>query len=526
MAKNNSRKSVAKVKSENGAHLGFEDKLWAAADKMRGHMDASEYKHVALGLIFLKYISDTFQAKYTALQTQKYANPEDRDEYMAENVFWVPVQARWSNIQNNAKQPVIGQTIDDAMTAIERENKLLKGVLHKNYARPDLDKTRLGELIDIISNIELIAKDEKKSSKDILGRVYEYFLGRFAAAEGKSGGEFYTPQCVVRLLVEMIEPYKGRIYDPCCGSGGMFVQSEKFVEAHGGRLGDIAIYGQESNPTTWRLARMNLAIRGIDANLGPQWADSFHADAHKDLKADFILANPPFNMSDWGGDRLKEDVRWKFGAPPANNANYAWIQHFIHHLSPGGIAGFVMANGSMSTNTSNEGQIRKAMIEQDMVDCMIALPGQLFYTTQIPVCLWFVTRKKTADPKRKFRSRCGQTLFIDARRCGTLIDRVHRELSEADIAEIASVYHAWRSEGGKYEDKPGWWKSATLEEIASHGYVLTPGRYVGAEEAEDDGQLFEEKMQHLTATLAEQFAASAKLEKTIKKNLKEIGYGL
>lgn len=515
-----------KAKSENDAHLGFEDKLWAAADKMRGHMDASEYKHVVLGLIFLKYISDTFQAKYTALQTQEYANPEDRDEYTAENVFWVPVQARWSNIQNNAKQPTIGQTIDDAMTAIERENKSLKGVLPKNYARPDLDKTRLGELIDIISNIELIAKDEKKSSKDILGRVYEYFLGRFAAAEGKSGGEFYTPQCVVRLLVEMIEPYKGRIYDPCCGSGGMFVQSEKFVEAHGGRLGSISIYGQESNPTTWRLARMNLAIRGIDANLGPQWADSFHNDQHKDLKADYILANPPFNMSDWGGDRLREDVRWKFGTPPANNANYAWIQHFIHHLSPGGIAGFVMANGSMSTNTSNEGQIRKAMIEQDMVDCMIALPGQLFYTTQIPVCLWFVTRKKNADPKRKFRSRCGQTLFIDARRCGTLIDRVHRELSEADIAEIAGVYHAWRSEGGKYEDKPGWWKSATLEEIASHGYVLTPGRYVGAEAAEDDGQLFEEKMQHLIATLAEQFAASARLEKTIKKNLKEIGYGL
>ena len=410
------------------------------------------------------------------------------------------------------------------MTAIERENKTLKGVLPKNYARPDLDKTRLGELIDIISNIELIAKDEKKSSKDILGRVYEYFLGRFAAAEGKSGGEFYTPQCVVRLLVEMIEPYKGRIYDPCCGSGGMFVQSEKFVEAHGGRLGDIAIYGQESNPTTWRLARMNLAIRGIDANLGPQWADSFHADAHKDLKADFILANPPFNMSDWGGDRLRGRSLKRH--TPAGNANYAWIQHFIHHLAPAGVAGFVMANGSMSTQTSGEGDIRKAIIEADLVDCMIALPGQLFYTTQIPVCLWFVTRKKTADKQRKLRSRCGQTLFIDARRCGKLIDRIHRELTDDDIAEIAAVYHAWRTEGGKYQDKPGWWKSATLEEIASHGHVLTPGRYVGAEEAEDDGQLFEEKMQHLTATLAEQFAASARLEKTIKKNLKEIGYGL
>lgn len=526
MLKKSGSRPTSKAASGQNAHLGFEDKLWAAADKMRGHMDASEYKHVALGLIFLKYISDSFQARYNQLKTEQYANPEDRDEYAAQNIFWVPVQARWQNIRNSARQSTIGQTIDDAMAAIERENPLLKGVLPHSYARPDLDKTRLGELIDIISNIELIAKDEKKTSKDILGRVYEYFLGRFAAAEGKSGGEFYTPQCVVRLLVEMIEPYKGRIYDPCCGSGGMFVQSEKFVEAHGGRLGDIAIYGQESNPTTWRLARMNLAIRGIDANLGQSWADSFHNDQHKDLKADFILANPPFNMSDWGGDRLREDVRWKYGTPPAGNANYAWIQHFIHHLAPAGVAGFVMANGSMSTQTSGEGDIRKAIIEADLVDCMIALPGQLFYTTQIPVCLWFVTRKKTADKQRKLRSRCGQTLFIDARRCGKLIDRIHRELTDDDIAEIAAVYHTWRTEGGKYEDKPGWWKSATLEEIASHGHVLTPGRYVGAEEAEDDGQLFEEKMQHLTTTLAEQFAASARLEKTIKKNLKEIGYGL
>ncbi len=523
MAKGRKPKEATSQKS-NGANLGFENQLWAAADKMRGHMDASEYKHVVLGLIFLKYISDTFQAKYTALRAEEYANPEDRDEYMADNIFWVPVQARWVNIQNNAKQATIGQVIDDAMTAIERENKPIKGVLPKNYSRPDLDKHRLGELIDIISNIELIAKDEKTSSKDILGRVYEYFLGRFAAAEGKSGGEFYTPQCIVRLLVEMIEPYKGRVLDPCCGSGGMFVQSEKFVEAHGGRLGDIAIYGQESNPTTWRLARMNLAIRGIDANLGQAWADSFHNDAHKDLKADFIIANPPFNMSDWGGERLKEDVRWKYGTPPANNANYAWVQHFVHHLSPGGIAGFVMANGSMSTNTSNEGIIRQALIEQDMIDCMIALPGQLFYTTQIPVCLWFVTRKKTADKKRKFRSRCGQTLFIDARRCGKLIDRVHRELTAEELTEIAGVYHAWRTEGGDYEDKPGWWKTATLDDMKQHGYVLTPGRYVGAEDVEDDGIPFEDKMQQLTATLGQQFADSRKLEKTIKKNLKEIGY--
>ena len=502
------------AKKGNGANLGFENQLWATADKMRGHMDASEYKHVVLGLIFLKYISDSFQSKYEQLKSVEYADPEDRDEYSAVNIFWVPIQARWSNIQNNAKQPTIGTVIDEAMVAIERENKDLKGVLPKDYSRPALDKHRLGELIDIISKIELVAKDEHKSSKDILGRVYEYFLGRFAAAEGKSGGEFYTPQCVVKLLVEMLEPYKGRVLDPCCGSGGMFVQSEKFVEAHGGRLGDIAIYGQESNPTTWRLAKMNLAIRGIDANLGKSHADSFHNDMHKDIKADYIIANPPFNMSDWGGDRLRDDKRWKYGSPPDNNANYAWVQHFIHHLAPGGIAGFVMANGSMSTSTSTEGDIRKSIIESDMVDCMVALPGQLFYTTQIPVCLWFITRKKTADKKRGFRSRCGKTLFIDARRCGKLIDRVHREFTDDDIAEIAGVYHIWRNEGGDYQDKPGWWKSATLDEIKSHGYVLTPGRYVGAEDVEDDGIPFEDKMKELTATLYEQFAESAKLERS------------
>lgn len=514
------------AKNSNGANLGFENQLWAAADKMRGHMDASEYKHVVLGLIFLKYISDSFQAKYERLKTIEYANPEDRDEYAAENIFWVPVQARWANIQNNAKQPTIGQVIDEAMVAIERENKKhLGGVLPKDYSKPALDKHRLGELIDIISKIELIAKDEHKASKDILGRVYEYFLGRFAAAEGKSGGEFYTPQCVVKLLVEMIEPYKGRVLDPCCGSGGMFVQSEKFVENHEGRIGDIAIYGQESNPTTWRLAKMNLAIRGIDTNLGQHHGDSFHNDLHKDLKADYILANPPFNMSDWGGPRLRDDVRWKYGTPPANNANYAWIQHFVHHLSPAGIAGFVMANGSMSTSTSGEGGIRRAMIEDDMIDCMIALPGQLFYTTQIPVCLWFVTRKKTADKKRGFRNRCGHTLFIDARKMGKLIDRVHKELTDEDIEKIAGVYHSWKTEGGDYEDKPGWWKSALLEEIKSHGYVLTPGRYVGAEEQEDDGIPFEDKMKEMSATLYEQFKQSDELEATIKNNLKDLGYG-
>ena len=513
-------------KANNGANLGFENKLWEMADKLRGHMDASEYKHVVLGLIFLKYISDAFQHKYdqlAATRETEYTDPEDRDEYAADNIFWVPPEARWEAIQAQAPQPTIGKVIDEAMTAIERENPSLRGVLPKDYARPTLDKTRLGELVKLVGDIDLKARES--GVKDPLGRVYEYFLGRFAAAEGKGGGEFYTPQCVVELLVQMIEPYRGRVYDPCCGSGGMFVQSEKFVEEHGGRLGDIAVYGQESNPTTWKLARMNLAIRGIDADLGPMHADSFHNDLHKDLKADTILANPPFNMSDWGGERLREDARWKYGVPPANNANYAWIQHFIHHLAPNGIAGFVMANGSMSTSTTAELAIRKGIIEDDLVDCIIALPGQLFYTTQIPVCLWFLTRNKKADPKRGYRDRSGETLFIDARRLGTLVDRVHRELTQEDIDTIAGVYHAWRSEGGEYEDKPGWWQSATLDDIRGHGYVLTPGRYVGAEAVEDDGVPFEEKMAALTAQLYEQFAKSDALEATIKKNLEVLGYG-
>jgi type I restriction enzyme M protein len=514
------------TKNNNGANLGFENKLWEMADKMRGHMDAGEYKHVVLGLIFLKYISDAFQAKYDELfarQESDYTDPEDRDEYSAGNIFWVPREARWDKLQAEAKQPTIGKLIDDAMVAIEKENPTLKGVLPKDYSRPVLDKHRLGELIDIIGNIGL--GDEASRSKDILGRVYEYFLGRFAAAEGKGGGEFYTPQCVVKLLVRMIQPYKGRIFDPCCGSGGMFVQSERFVEQHGGRLGDIAVYGQESNPTTWKLSRMNLAIRGIDADLGRHHADSFHNDLHKDLKADFILANPPFNMSDWGGQRLKEDVRWKYGVPPVNNANYAWISHFIHHLAPTGIVGFVMANGSMATNTSSEGEIRKKIIESDLVDCMIALPGQLFYTTPIPVCLWFVTRSKKADKRKGLRDRKGEMLFIDARKMGTLVDRVHRELTNDDLDLISDTYHEWRNTGGKYEDKPGWWKSATLDEIKSHGYVLTPGRYVGAEEVEDDGVPFEEKMAELSASLYQQFDKADQLEAVIRKNLEVLGYG-
>jgi len=507
----------------NGANLGFEEKLWRAADKLRSNMDAAEYKHVVLGLVFLKYISDAFQERYDALKKEQFADPEDRDEYQSENVFWVPKEARWPYLQANAKQPTIGKLIDDAMDAIERDNPSLKGVLSKDYARPTLDKQRLGELIDLVGTIGL--GDKESRSKDILGRVYEYFLGKFASAEGKKGGEFYTPRCVVRLLVEMIEPFKGRVYDPCCGSSGMFVQSEEFIRQHGGHIGDISVYGQESNPTTWRLAKMNLAIRGIEANLGPHHADSFHNDLHKDLKADFILANPPFNMSDWGGERLRDDVRWKYGAPPVGNANYAWVQHMIHHLSPTGITGFVLANGSMSSNQSGEGEIRKNIIEADLVDCMIALPAQLFYGSQIPVCFWFLARDKRNG---KFRDRRRQTLFIDARKMGYLVDRVHRELSDEEIPRIAGTYHAWRGEAGAgtYQDVPGFCKSSTTEEITDHGYVLTPGRYVGAEEVEDDGEPFEEKMARLTAKLDEQFQESARLEAAIRQNLKELGYEL
>jgi len=420
------------------------------------------------------------------------------------------------------------------MLAIEKENPGLKGVLPKDYARESLDKRRLGELIDLVGTIGL--GDKESRSKDILGRVYEYFLGQFAASEGKKGGEFYTAQSVVKLLVEMIEPYKGRVYDPCCGSGGMFVQSEKFVEAHGGRRTDLSIYGQESNQTTWRLCKMNLAIRGIESNIAWNSEGSFHNDAHKDLKADFVLANPPFNDSDWGGESLEKDARWKFGVPPAGNANFAWVQHFIHHLSPNGIAGFVLANGSMSSNQSGEGEIRKAIVEADLVDCMIALPGQLFYITQIPVCLWFLTRNKGngrpapgAAHKELFRDRRGQTLFIDARKMGSLVDRKHRELSEEEIARISGTYHAWRSPVGAqhaapYADVPGFCKSASTEEIAAHGFILTPGRYVGAEDAEDDGEPFEQKMQRLSAALSGQFQESAKLERAIRANLKGLGF--
>lgn len=539
-----SKKKRGKKAKAKASEQKLEPTLWAAADKLRGNMDAAEYKHVALGLIFLKYISDAFE-EFRAKLTQEIENEkselyvkkpedrlatlEDRDEYVAANIFWVPKEARWSHLLANAKQPTIGKTLDDAMIAIERDNPSLKNVLPKDYARPALDKQRLGEVIDLIGNIGL--GDQESRSKDILGRVYEYFLAQFASAEGKKGGQFYTPRPVVQLLVEMLAPYKGRVFDPCCGSGGMFVQSIKFLEAHtsgngnGGKAkGDISIFGQESNNTTWRLAKMNLAIRGIEANIVWNEQGSFHGDAFKDLKADFVLANPPFNDSDWGGERLREDVRWKYGAPPASNANFAWVQHFIHHLSPTGIAGFVLANGSMSSNQSGEGEIRKAIIEADLVDCMVALPGQLFYSTQIPVCLWFLARNKKNG---RFRDRRGETLFIDARKMGSMLDRVHRELTQEDILRIANTYHAWRQDKpsrraeslAEYKDVSGFCRSATLAEIQSHGYVLTPGRYVGAEEMADDGEPFAEKMSRLSATLEKQFAESAKLEKQIRRNL-------
>jgi type I restriction enzyme M protein len=519
------------------------------ADALRGSMDAAEYKHVVLGLIFLKYISDAFEEQHKRLEAERAqgADPEDPDEYRAQNIFWVPPEARWAHLKAQARQPTIGQLVDDAMAGIERDNPALKGVLPKDYARPALDKRRLGQLIDLISNIDFRQPSPRPDGHpspsgrgdggegrhvhdhDLLGRVYEYFLSQFASAEGKKGGEFYTPRCVVKLLVEMLEPYRGRVYDPCCGSSGMFVQSVEFIRAHasgngnlpapstarqagGGKAkalpaprlrqaGDISIYGQESNYTTWRLAKMNLAIRGIDGQIAH--GDTFHNDRFPDLKADFILANPPFNVSDWGGERLRDDKRWQYGVPPVGNANFAWVQHIVHHLAPAGVAGFVLANGSMSSNQSGEGEIRKNLIEADLVDCMVALPGQLFYSTQIPACLWFIARDKRGQPSpgrrppspsgrgadgEGYRDRRGSVLFIDARKLGRMVDRTHRELTDDDIARIAATYHAWRGEkdAGEYADVPGFCKSATLDEIRKHGHVLTPGRYVGAERQEDD----------------------------------------
>jgi len=514
--------------SGSGGDLGFEAELFKTADKLRGNMEPSDYKHVALGLIFLKHISDSFESKRAELLADYPDGAEDRDEYAADNVFWVPPTARWSHLQANAKQPSIGKLIDEAMIAIEKDNENLKGVLPKDYARPALNAVMLGELIDLISGIAL--GREKGDARDVLGRVYEYFLGQFAGSEGKRGGEFYTPRSVVRVMVEMIEPFKGRVYDPCCGSGGMFVQSERFVEEHGGRVGDIAVYGQESNYTTWRLCKMNLAVRGIDADIKWNSEGSFHKDELRDLKADFVLANPPFNISDWGGDRLRDDVRWKFGAPPASNANFAWVQHIAHHLAPAGVAGVVLANGSMSSTQNGEGDIRRALIEgvngaPGVVDCMIALPGQLFYSTQIPVCLWFLARDRSNGFVRsdKLRDRRNEILFIDARKLGHMVDRTRKELSDAEIAKITQAYHAWRGEpeAGAYEDQAGFCRSASLEEIKEHGYVLTPGRYVGATVADEDNLSFQARFTALQTNLLKQFGEAEKLTITIRDRLEK-----
>lgn len=495
--------------------VGFEEKLWLAADKLRSNMDAAEYKHVVLGLIFLKYVSDAFTERYDELKAEGYGDEEDRDEYIAQNIFWVPKEARWENIKAHATNADVGEIVDKAMEAIERENDSLKGILTKNYSRQELDKTRLGELVTLFTNIDVGTSAAQE--KDVLGRVYEYFLGKFASAEGKLGGEFYTPSCVVRTLVEMIEPFDGQIYDPCCGSGGMFCQSARFVNEHQGNIRNISIFGQESNPTTWKLAKMNLAIRGLEANLGKHNADTFHDDQHKTLKANYILANPPFNISDWGGERLEDDVRWKYGIPPVGNANFAWLQHMISHLNPnGGVAGTVLANGSLSSNTGNEGNIRANMINGDVVECIVSLPGQLFYSTGIPVSLWIMRRGKTGKA-------AGKVLFIDARKMGEMIDRRVRELTEDDIQKIAATYQNWR-QGKEYEDIQGFCKEATIDEISAQDYILTPGRYVGIEEQEDDREPFEEKMTRLTSELSDMFDESIRLQDEIKKKLGAIGY--
>jgi len=505
--------------------------LWAAADKLRANMDAAEYKHLVLGLIFLKYISDTFSAKRQEL-TQRLCDPKDeyhladatdadiaaeleeRDYYTAANVFWVPESARWEAIRAAAKAPDIGKRIDEALTVIETENPKLKGILDKRYARAQLPDGKMGELVDLISTIGF--GDNASTARDVLGQVYEYFLGMFANAEGKRGGQFYTPASIVKTLVAVLSPHEGKVYDPCCGSGGMFVQSEKFIEAHGGKIGDVAIYGQEANPTTWRLAAMNLAIRGIDFNLGREPNDTFTKNQHPDLRADYILANPPFNISDWWHGSLMGDPRWVYGDPPQGNANYAWLQHMLYHLKPSGRAGIVLANGSMSSSQNNEGAIRAAMVDADVVEVMVALPSQLFFNTQIPACLWFLVRQKT---KRK-----GEVLFIDARKQGSMISRVQAEFTDEVISNIEKTVAAWRGEGCEYQDVLGFCRSVPLAEIASHGHVLTPGRYVGAEEVEDDDEAFAEKMQKLTEKLGEQMAKAAELDALIRQKLGGLGY--
>jgi len=524
------------TQNSNDNDKALEKTLWAAADKLRSNMDAAEYKHITLGLIFLKYISDVFDDRYQELK-KVYSQPSsdwyiddpgilehtlnDSDEYAANEqgrqVFYVPENARWQYLQDRAKQPDIGKLIDEAMDAIERINTSLRGVLPKIYADPELNKQRLGELVDLIGTIGF--SQPGYSAQDLLGRVYEYFLGQFADAEGKKGGQFYTPASIVKLLVQMLEPYKGRVYDGCCGSGGMFVQSEKFIEAHGGRIGDLSIYGQESNPTTLRLAKMNLAIRGIDAKI--ELGDTFLNDRHPDLKADYILANPPFNISDWSGEQLRSDRRWQYGTPPTGNANYAWLQHFLHKLAPNGTAGIVLANGSMNSNSGGEGDIRKNLIEARLIDCMVALPSQLFYNTMIPACLWFLARNKTNG---KFRNRQDEILFIDARNMGRMISRRNRELTEEEIAKIAATYHSWRNSNGTYQDISGFSKSATLQEVRDSGYALMPGRFVGTIEVDDDEISFEEKMQSLTEDLKVQLDKGESLNLEIKKNLKSLGF--
>ena len=497
---------------KNSADIGFEKKIWDAACVLRGNIDASEYKSVVLGLIFLKYISDRFEEKYNQLKEEGDGFEEDIDEYTSEGIFFVPQGARWSDVAAKAHTPEIGVAIDNAMRSIERENKRLKDILPKNFARPELDKRRLGDVVDLFTNIKMI---DQGNEKDILGRTYEYCLAKFAEQEGKLAGEFYTPSCVVRTLVEILQPYHGRVYDPCCGSGGMFVQSAKFIENHSGNINDISVYGQDSNPTTWKLAQMNLAIRGIDADLGQYNADTFFNDCHPTLRADFIMANPPFNLSDWGADKLQDDVRWKYGIPPASNANFAWLQHMIYHLAPNGRIGMVLANGSLSSQSGGEGEIRKNIINADLVDCIIAMPAQLFYTTQIPVSLWFLSRNKKQKNK---------TLFIDARKMGTMVTRKLRELTDEDIQKLADTYKKYVD--GILEDVKGVCAVKDTKDIAEQDYILTPGRYVGIEEQADDGEPFEEKMARLTSELSDLFDKSHELEAEIRKNLGAIGYEL
>lgn len=494
----------------NTAELGFEKQIWKAADLLRGNMDASEYKSVVLGLIFLKYISDSFEAKHQALINEGEGFEEDKDEYSYEHIFFVPKEARWSVIAEAAHTPEIGTVIDNAMRLIEKENPRLKGILPKNFARPELDKRRLGDVVDLFTNVQM---KEHGDSKDILGRTYEYCLSKFAEAEGKLAGEFFTPSCIVRTLVEVLQPYSGRVYDPACGSGGMFVQSAKFIERHHGNINNISVFGQDSNPTTWKMAQMNLAIRGIEPDLGKFNADTFFDDQHPTLKADYILANPPFNLSDWGANKLQDDVRWRYGIPPAGNANFAWLQHMIHHLSPKGRIGMVLANGSLSSQTGGEGIIRENIIKADLIEGIVALPSQLFYTTGIPVSLWFLNRAKKQTNK---------ILFVDARNMGSMVTRKLRELSEEDIMKIAGTFDAFNS--GTLENEKGYCAAVSIEDVAKQDYILTPGRYVGIVETEDDGEPFQEKMERLTSELSDLFAQSHDLEKEIRKQLSSIGF--